>query len=145
MKVTPVVFKKDRETAIRDEINRKYTNKVGSCQLLWSGFDLTPYCRSCLILDYALLSSTLRDPQRESSFMVMAASITRVGRMTLSVFLPVLKADFYVITVIFRLVVFKPFIDEVVLAKVSRSSREGIKSRSILSTCWLRSCLFSTF
>lgn len=49
-----------------------------------------------------------------------------------SPFLTSLFCYIYVYSVIFRLVVFKPFIDEIILAKVSRSSREGIKSEYTL-------------
>lgn len=49
------------------------------------------------------------------------------------------------LAVIFRLVVFKPFIDEIILAKVARSSREGIKSGQLSTMYCLVAYAYLTF
>ncbi|KAK9900315.1 hypothetical protein P389DRAFT_10644 [Cystobasidium minutum MCA 4210] len=101
IKIEPISFSKDRETAIRDEINRKYTNKV------------LPDLGLCV---------ALFDIERSSEGIILHGDGCIYHK------------------IIFRLVVFKPFIDEVVLGKVTRSSREGIKiSLGFFDDCWIPS------
>lgn len=99
LKIEPTDFGKDTETALKHEINRKYTNKVlpnvGLCVAMFEIDD----CSEGIIL------------QGDGSI-------------------------FY--KVIFRMVVFKPFADEILLGKVSKSSRDGVKfSLNFFDDCWI--------
>ncbi|KAL7005261.1 DNA-directed RNA polymerase III complex subunit Rpc25 [Cystobasidiomycetes sp. EMM_F5] len=92
-------FGKDREVALKDELNKKYANKV------------LPQVGLCV---------ALFDIEESSEGIILYGDGCVYHK------------------VIFRIIVFKPFIDEVVLGKVARSSKEGIRvTLGFFDDCWI--------
>jgi DNA-directed RNA polymerase III subunit RPC8 len=115
VQIAPEDFRKHSFTAIEDNINAKYANKViqkiGLCICLWDvlwtseglighGTGLVNVNGNYTIL---ILPSIYRHPPTSNTYVVE-----------------------------FRMVVFRPFKDEVIIARITSQTREGINRQSSL-------------